>query len=312
MDICFLGTSAGRPTLARNVTSIALLLPDPGRGFWLFDAGEGTQHRLLQAKLKLNKLERIFITHMHGDHLYGLPGLLSSRTFFDGAGRLELCGPPGLRDYVEAAMTHSGLHLNYELTISEAAEGPVVENDPDYTVEAAELRHRIRCFGYRVAERPKPGKLDLAALARLGVPPGPAYGKLKRGEDLELPDGRKVRAADVIGPPAHGRIVTILGDTSPCDAAIRLARDADLLVHEATFAPGLEEKAIAYGHSTMTQAAEAAARACARRLAVTHFSARYSEEEVERLVDEARGTFPEMIAARDGLALHVGTRRISD
>lgn len=305
MKLIFLGTSAGRPTLVRNVTSIALLLPEPHHRFWLFDAGEGTQHQLLRTKLKLNKLEKIFITHMHGDHTYGLSGLLGSRTYYEGAGRLEIYGPPGIRSYLENVIERSELHLNYELEIREVEEGRLPIEDDRLTVETAELHHRIRCFGYRISERPRPGQLDLEKLAQLGAPPGPLYGKLKIGEDVLLPDGRTIRSADVVGEPAPGRVVTILGDTSPCETAVRLAEGADLLVHEATFDAGLEEKAIAYGHSTIAQAAETASQAKAKRLAVTHFSARYSEEDAERFAAENRSIHPDIVAASDFMELQI-------
>ncbi|WP_308634331.1 ribonuclease Z [Paenibacillus silvisoli] len=298
MQLKFLGTSAGRPTKTRNVTSMALCLPEPQCGFWLFDCGEGTQHRLLHSGLKLNKMERIFITHLHGDHLYGLPGLLSSRTYFEGAGPLQLFGPVGLKAYLECIFHYSGVHLGYELEIIEVAPG-VVAADPRFVVEAAELEHRLPCFGYRIMEQPQLGQLNLAALAGMGIPPGPHYGKLKRGETVTLEDGRTIAPADVVGPPLPGRIVTILGDTKPCDNAVLLAKDADLMVHEATFAGGLEEKAANYGHSTFRQAAEIAREAGAKRLVVTHFSSRYDDAAVQELVEDARHIFANTEAAAD-------------
>lgn len=305
MKLIFLGTSAGRPTAERNVTSVALRFPEAQNRFWLFDAGEGTQHRLLGTKLKLSKLDRIFITHMHGDHLYGLPGILTSRTFHDGAGKLRVYGPKGLGDYLGTVLRLSEAHLNYELEVSEIEPGDTLNLDDRYSVETAELEHRIPCIGYRIMERPRSGALDLAALARLGVPPGPVYGKLKRGEDVALDDGRVILSSDVVGPPADGRIVTILGDTCPCDNAVKLARNADVLVHEATFGAGMEEKALHYGHSTITQAVDIAKRAKAKRLVVTHISARYGEENVAAMVAEARKVFPELEAARDYLEVEV-------
>jgi ribonuclease Z len=298
LQLIFLGTGAGRPTKARNVTSIALSLPEPQNGFWLFDTGEGTQHRLLGSKLKLNKLERIFITHLHGDHLYGLPGLLSSRSYYDGASTLQLFGPPGLRAFIDCVFQQSGTHLGYELEVVEIEAGQIIA-DSRFTVEAAELEHRICCFGYRIIERPQPGQLDLALLSRLGVPPGPLYGKLKKGEDVTLTSGQIIRSFEVVGPPTKGRIITILGDTCPCDNAVALAKDADLLVHEATFAAGMEEKAAAYGHSTVLQAAQIAARADAKRLVVTHFSSRFDDIAVEQLVADAQTVFPNTEAAYD-------------
>ncbi|QHT61674.1 ribonuclease Z [Paenibacillus lycopersici] len=290
MQLIFLGTSAGRPTRSRNVTSIALSLPEPHCGFWLFDAGEGTQHRMLGSKLKLNKLERIFVTHLHGDHIYGLPGLLSSRSYFEGAGPLTIYGPPGIRSYLEQTFELTGVHLGYELHIVEIAEGEVAA-DERYLVEAAALEHRLPCFGYRITERPQSGQLNLKRLAELGVPAGPLFGKLKRGEDVTLECGTTISAADVVGQPHPGRVVTILGDTRPCENAVKLACSADLLVHEATFAGGLEEKAAAYGHSTFTQAAEIAKAANAKRLVVTHFSSRYDDEEVAELANGAKAIF---------------------
>jgi ribonuclease Z len=304
LQLIFLGTGAGRPTKTRNVSSIALLLPEPQNGFWLFDVGEATQHRLLETKLKLNKLERIFITHLHGDHIYGLPGLLSSRSFYDGASKLQLFGPPGLRAYIDCVFQKSGVHLSFELEIIEIEVGQIFA-DSRLTVEAAELDHRICCFGYRIVERPRPGKLDLALLTRYGVQPGPLYGKLKNGEDVTLLGGQIIRSSEAVGPPTKGRIVTILGDTRPCEHSNRLAKSADLLVHEATFAAGMEEKAAAYGHSTVLQAAQAAARADAKRLVVTHFSARFDDNEVAMLVADAKTVFPNTEAAYDYFKLCV-------
>ncbi|GGD63909.1 ribonuclease Z [Paenibacillus nasutitermitis] len=305
MRIIFLGTSAGRPTKARNVTSIALKLPDPANGFWLIDCGEGTQHRLLSSKLKLNRLERILITHLHGDHIYGLPGLLTSRSYFDGAGPLQIYGPIGIRAYLEGVFEHSGVHLEYELDFIEIDSTGIIAQDDGFIVEAAPLEHRMPSYGYRITELPQPGHLDLTKLAELKVPPGPLYGRLKRGEDVKLAGGVIIRSSDVVGPSVPGRIVTILGDTKPCGNAVILAQGADLLVHEATFGAGMEEKAEAYGHSTVLQAAEIAAKAGVRQLLLTHFSSRFDDEAVEKLTADAQTIFPDTVAARDYLEIHV-------
>ncbi|WP_276354827.1 ribonuclease Z [Cohnella caldifontis] len=290
MELWFLGTGAGRPTPDRNVTSVALRLSQGGDAFWLFDCGEGTQHRLLRTPLKLTRLKKLFVTHLHGDHVFGLPGLLSSRSSLGGTEPLELYGPPGLRELLETSLRVTGAHLDYPLAIEEIGEGFVCE-DEGFTVEAAKLDHRIDCFGYRVAERPRAGVLRAAWLKEQGVPPGPLYGRLKAGEDVELPDGRVIRSAVAVGPPLAGRVVAVLGDTRPTGGAFRLARGADVLVHEATFAHGLAEKAWAYGHSTALQAAEVAREAGARRLLITHFSARYKPEDLAELEREARTVF---------------------
>lgn len=311
MQLTFLGTGAGRPSKARNVTSVALSVAVPHNGFWLFDVGEATQHRLMESKLKLNKLDKIFITHLHGDHLYGLPGLLSSRAYFEGAGKLQLYGPQGIKAFIDCVFEQSGAHLNYELEIVEIQGGLLFENS-NYRVTCAELEHRVPCFGYRIVEQPQPGSLDLAKLIKLGVPLGPLYGKLKRGEDVTLPSGQAIRSLDVVGPSAVGRVAAIMGDTCPCDNTVMLARNADVLVHEATFATGMEEKAAAYGHSTFAQAARIAARANAKRLVLTHFSSRYDEEDVARMVEEVRPAFAGIEAAHDYLQIEIPRPKHSD
>jgi len=310
MELTMLGTAAGRPAEGRNVTAAALVMP-PQRGtFWLFDCGEGTQHQLLRAGLKLCKLERIFVTHLHGDHVFGLPGLLGSRSSMGCETPLTLHGPRGIRHWLETTFTVTGAHVHYELEIREIdGDGGVVHEDDQFTVTAAPLNHRIACYGYRIEERPRPGKLDAAKLAELGVPQGPLYAQLKRGEDATLPDGRVIRAADVVGPPIPGRIIAILGDTTPCDAAVRLAEGADLVVHEATFEAALADKAAEYGHSTTAEAARTARDARAARLLLTHFSGRYRDEDLPRLEAEAREVFPSSAAARDFLTVQLPHKR---
>ncbi len=289
----------------RNVTGIALRLPPQHGSVWLFDCGEGTQHQLMQTSLKLNGVDKIFVTHLHGDHTFGLPGLLSSRAFAGGTEPVLLYGPPGIRELVMNCLRLTETNLGYALHIHEIDAPGVVLEDDYCTVEAAEMSHRIACFGYRITEKPKPGKLDVSKLEALGIAPGPIYGQLKQGLDVRLADGTTVRASNVTGPELPGRIVTILGDTAPCDNAIRLAKDADVLVHEATFEAELSDKAIEYGHSTTIHAADAAKRAGARRLVLTHFSTRYRAEDAARLEQEAQAIFPPTIAAFDLLRFRI-------
>ncbi|AJY77067.1 ribonuclease Z [Paenibacillus beijingensis] len=298
MEIRFLGTGAGRPAKERNVSSIALMLPQECGGFWLIDAGEGTQHQLLQTPLKLNKLEAVFITHLHGDHVYGLPGLLSSRSYHEGSGPLRLFGPEGVKELVHDMFRHTSSALDYELIVEELAEG-VIYKDECMTVEAAPLKHRVPSWGYRFTEKNKPGPLLTGKLKALGVPPGPLYGRLKAGGTVTLDDGTLVKGEDVVGPAVKGRIITVLGDTIPCDCAVVLAKDADVLVHEATFREGMEEKAHKYGHSTTVQAAVTAREAGAGQLLMTHFSSRYSHADLPSLELEARRVFPNSFAAAD-------------
>ncbi|MDM5277202.1 ribonuclease Z [Paenibacillus silvae] len=292
MELYFLGTNAGVPTLQRNVTSIGLRMLDERRALWLFDCGEGTQHQILSSPLKLSKLEKIFITHLHGDHVFGLPGLLSSRAYQGGTTPLTVYGPPGTERMIKTTMELSQSHLNYDLNIVEHTGGIVFEDD-SFVVEAALLEHRIDSYGYRVTEKDRPGSLDPAKLAAYGLKPGPLFGRLKRGEPISLDSGETVRPEDVLGAPKRGIVITILGDTRPCANVQPLAQNADVLVHEATFMHDLADTAHEYYHSTSIEAAEAAQAANVGQLIMTHFSSRYKDEEqLQPLLEEARSIFP--------------------
>ncbi|WP_314587790.1 ribonuclease Z [Paenibacillus terrigena] len=306
MELYFLGTGAGMPTTERNVTSIALRMFDERGTFWLFDAGEATQHQILKSPLKPSKLEKIFVTHLHGDHIFGLPGLLSSRSHQGGTETLEIYGPAGLRQYIETSLQLSQSHLNYDIHITEIDEGIVFE-DGQCKVEASRLDHRIESFGYRVVEKDRQGRIDVEALTKAGIPPGPIYGKLKQGEDVVLEDGSVIYAQQYISEPIPGTIVTILGDTRPCEGSRYLAQRADVLVHEATFMGGLETLAETFYHSTSRQAAETARDAGVGQLILTHFSARYSD--VEPLMEEAKQIFPNTLAAKQLELIPVRKRR---
>ncbi|MDQ0087783.1 ribonuclease Z [Paenibacillus anaericanus] len=297
MDLYFMGTNAGVPSLERNVTSLALRLLDERRSFWLFDCGEGTQHQILRSPLKLSKLENIFITHLHGDHLFGLPGLISSRAYQGGDTPLTIYGPQGLKRYITTVLELSESRINYKMDIVEHDGGTVFE-DESFRVEAALLDHRIPSYGYRIIEKDQPGKLDTALLKKYGISPGPLYGKLKRGESVQAPNDKTVHAAEVLGKSKKGRIVTILGDTRPCPAALELAKDADVLVHESTFLHELAGIAHTYHHSTARQAAEAAKYAGVKELFLTHFSSRYkNNEQMDRIQQEAESIFKDTTLA---------------
>lgn len=305
MELCFLGTGAGRPAKSRNVTSLIIQFGQPQHDIWMFDCGEGSQHQLMHTSYKLNRISRIFITHLHGDHIFGLPGLLSSRAFQGGLDPVEVYGPRGLRQWLETTLAISETHLGHDLHIVEIEEGLVYE-DERFTVEARLLEHRIACYGYRITEKDLPGRLKADLLRELGVGAGPLYGRLKRGEDVVLDNGSVIEAKQVTEPPAKGRVIAILGDTKPCSNAARLCQDADLVVHEATFEGALADKAIEFGHSTTKHAALAAGTAGARRLVLTHFSSRYRNEDLAGLVAEAQQLFPNTEAATDlkVIALH--------
>ncbi|MFD1774530.1 ribonuclease Z [Paenibacillus rhizophilus] len=299
MEIYFLGTNAGVPTLQRNVSSVALRLLEERRSLWMFDCGEGTQHQVLRSPLRLGRLEKLFITHLHGDHLFGLPGLLSSRGYQGGTAPMTVYGPPGLKAFLDISLSVSQSRVPYKLEVIEHNGGLIFE-DESFKVESALLEHRIDSYGYRVTEKDRPGSLNTERLKAYGLKPGPLYGVLKSGRNVTTDEGITIAAADVLSEPKRGRIITVLGDTRPCGNSIPLAREADLLVHEATFSHELAKMARDYHHSTTVQAAEIAKEAHARQLILTHFSSRYgSLDELIPLLEEARSIFPNTLLAEE-------------
>ena len=298
MELFFLGTGAGVPAKLRNVTAIALKLLEERGSIWLFDCGEATQHQILHTSIKPSRIENIFITHLHGDHLYGLPGLLASRSFQGGESKVTIYGPAGLKAFVETSLSVSGTYLKYPLEIVEISEGVLFE-DEQFIVEARKLEHGIPSYGFRIIEKDRPGTLLVDKLKEAGVTPGPLYKKIKEGISVTLEDGTILEAARFVGPKQKGRVVTILGDTRICEAAQELARNADILVHEATFAKGEEALAYDYYHSTTTQAAETAKHANVKTLCITHISSRYDRNAAEELLQEARSIFSNSEIAAD-------------
>ncbi|MCS5450729.1 ribonuclease BN [Enterobacter huaxiensis] len=299
MELIFLGTSAGVPTRTRNVTAILLDLQHPTRGgLWLFDCGEGTQHQLLRTVYNPGKLDKIFITHLHGDHIFGLPGLLCSRSMAGIAHPLTIYGPKGIAEFVETTLRLSGSWTDYPLEVIEIAEGQVFD-DGVYTVSAWPLNHPVECYGYRIEEHDKPGALNAAALMADGVKPGPMFQRLKLGETITLDDGRVVNGQDYLSAPQPGKKLAIFGDTAPCPSALLLAQGVDVMVHEATLETAMEEKANGRGHSSTRQAARLAREAGVGKLIVTHVSSRYDVRGCESLLAECREVFSACELAED-------------
>jgi ribonuclease Z len=302
-----LGTSSGKPTLNRNVSATAVV----GEGeWWLFDCGEATQMQIGRAGISPHKLAGIFITHLHGDHFNGLPGLLSTMALDQREHELILVGPPGIREYLDLLGRLRILFVNYPLSVRELgaeyfAARPVelVYESARYTVVTRPLDHRIFALGYRVEEKMKPGRFDLEKARELGIPVGPLYGQLQSGREITLADGRVIHPSQVLGPPRRGKSVSYCLDTRPCENAVRLARDADWLIYEATYTQELIEEARQYGHSTAAQAALIAREAKARQLLITHFSSRYPDS--RPLLEEARGIFPATTMAEDLMEIAV-------
>jgi ribonuclease Z len=247
---------------------------------------------------------------MHGDHVLGLMGLLATCGMTAHARGINVYGPRPIADYAREVSRRTQFQANYPLEVHEVKEGPVFEDD-EYAVTCAPLKHRLTAFGYRVEEKDRPGHFDVERAKELGIPPGPLYGKLKRGERITLEDGRAFDGADFCGPDLKGRVVVYCTDTTYCRSSVELARDADLLIHEATFAEADEALAVRSTHSTAATAARVAREAGARKLLITHFSPRYfpgNETEPEDLLREARAVFPPTELARDFLSVDVERR----
>jgi ribonuclease Z len=300
VEITFLGTSSGVPTRSRNVSSIALRLPQRAE-VWLFDCGEGTQHQFLRSNLKTSQISKIFVTHMHGDHIFGLMGLLASIGLAGNSKGIDIYGPAGLREYLQACGKYSYTYFAYGLKVHTIKPGIVCE-DKDFTVSCGQLKHRVPAFGYRIAEKDRTGRFSVEKAQELGIPSGPLYGRLKQGESITLEDGRIIHGRELCGADERGRHLVYCTDTIFCDGAVELAKDADVLIHEATFAHKDADMAFESLHSTSTMAAQVALAAQVRQLIMTHFSPRYNfsnELNLEDLCQEARAIFPNTILAQD-------------
>lgn len=296
--VVFLGTAASRPTVARNVS--AVLMHRLGETL-LFDCGEGTQRQMMRFGTGFS-VHDIFFTHMHADHLLGLPGLLRTMGLQGREETMRLYAARGSGTLVRDAV-HLGVdRIGFPVEIRELEPGEAVERD-GYDIVPFRTRHGRNALGYALVEHERLGRFDLDRARELGVPEGPLFGQLHRGESVEV-DGRTIRADDVVGPPRPGRRVVYTGDTRPSPNTVDHARDADLLIHEATFAEEEAGRARETDHSTARQAAAVARDAGARRLVLTHISPRYALD-AGILVREGKSVFPDVQVAHDGLEVDV-------
>jgi ribonuclease Z len=289
-EIIPLGTGSAVPTPGRSFSAVALVRPEAAL---LFDCGEGAQVRLMESRVRFSRLRAIFITHLHGDHLFGLPGLLSTMSLLQRADPIRIVGPAGLRDVLEAMPGLGPGETSYEIEYHELVEQdrriPVFEAHA-YRVLARSVDHGVPAYGYRYEEATTPGNLDVRRARALGVDHYEDFRRLKAGESVEVEGGHRVDPADVVGASTPGGVFAYAGDTRPCEGVVDLAKSADILYHEATFAAELAQRAGETGHSTTLEAAQVARKSGARRLLLSHFSARYND--VEALMKEARSVFP--------------------
>jgi ribonuclease Z len=304
MELVFLGTGASWPSVERNVPAVAL---KRGSEILLFDCGEGTQRQFQRSGLSYMQVQKILITHLHGDHYYGLPGLVQTMKLNDRKEPLVIVGPPGTKQMCidfgviprsepkEARGRRGGDSGGFKVQVAEITSGAVLEG-AGYKVHAREVRHTTYALAYAVVEDTRPGRFNKPAALALGVPEGKMFGQLQRGESVTLPDGREITPEMVLGPARRGRKVVYTGDCVPCEQTVELAAGADVLVHESTYANDFPD-ANKHGHSTAAQAAFIAKAAKVGTLYLTHISPRYVK--AAPLVEEARKIFPESHEAYD-------------
>jgi ribonuclease Z len=299
VKLIFLGTAGSFPTSHRSLPAIAI---QQAHTLCLFDCGEGLQRQIFTAGIKFRHTLKIFVTHLHGDHILGLPGLLQTMSLLNLDKPVEVYGPHGILDFIVNIVKLIRFHLTFPLKIFEVAEGTVV-TDPKYTIQCAWTDHNIPNLAYALQETERPGRFFPHKAHDLGVPEGPMWAHLQRGDDLCLPDGRIITPRDVLGPPRPGRKIVYTGDTKPCTSVTRLAKNADILIHDATFDDALHERAKSNGHSTASQAASIAQRAHVKHLILTHLSSRYPDGALLR--KQAEHIFPTVTIAEDFLEIHV-------
>jgi ribonuclease Z len=309
--ITFLGTSSGVPSLTRNVSSIALKLSQSSE-VWLFDCGEGTQHQIMKSNIKSSQIKKIFITHMHGDHIYGLPGLLATLGLSGNSVGIEIYGPSELEGFITSALKNSFCKLSFPLHFIKvenfASKNKLLFENEKIKVNCACLKHKIPAYGYRVNEKDKPGIFDIKKAESMNIKPGPIYSELQQGKKVVLADGRAFDGKEFCGPPRKGESFVYCTDTVFSESAVSLSKNADLLVHESTFSQ--EDEIMAYEklHSTTIMAAKTALLSNTKKLIITHLSPRYTNKNSitpSDLLKEAQKVFPNTHLAKDFLTAEI-------
>ena len=293
LQLIFLGTGGSWPTVKRNVSSVAV---KRGKEILLFDCGEGTQRQFQKSQLSYMQITTVFITHFHGDHFLGIPGLLQTMQLNDRTTPLHIYGPKGMTDLVHQLLTLGYFKPNYPIIAHEVTDGDRISFD-GYTIEVLKVDHGVPALSYKLVEDMRPGKFNKPRALELGVPEGPLFSKLQHGKTVTLTDGTIIKPEMILGPPRLGRTIVYSGDTRPCEAMIDFCKNADVLIHEATFDSSLEDIAFQYGHTTAKQAATIASKAKVDTLYLIHISPRYLDHRV--LQNEARQIFSKSFVPRD-------------
>ncbi len=300
LRVIFLGTSGAIPTVKR---SLPAMLIQRGSEILMFDCGEAVQRQMIKAKIGFHRRMKIFISHLHGDHVLGLPGLLQTMAMMNRKRKLEIYGPEGTKGFLECVRGYLQFGLTFPVEIYEVLKPGQLCNELDYQVEAAKSNHVTTSFAYAFVEKPRPGKFYPEKARALDVPEGELWSKLQHGETITLPDGKLVKPEAVLGDPRHGRKVVYSGDTRPFRTFSQFAVAADRLVHDATFDDTLSDKAKEDGHSTPSQAAKVAKASKAKKLVLTHISARYTD--VSLLLEQAKTIFSDTSVATDFMILEL-------
>lgn len=302
LSVTFLGTGASWPTVERGLSAIAI---KRGGEVVLFDCGEGTQRQIQRSGLSYQQVSQIYLTHYHGDHCFGVPGLLKTMALNERDRPLWIYGPRGLLRMVEAWRGMGGWTRQFPIHVEELEPGDTVDRG-DYLVEVHEADHSVENLAYALQEPERPGRFDKPKALSLGIPEGRLFGRLQRGEPVTLDDGRTIAPETVLGPARPGRRIVYSGDTQPCQSLLDAAKDADLFICEASFTKDLQERAREVKHMCAYEAAGIAAKAEARRLVLTHISPRYKD--AAPVLEEARFVYPEAQLAKDLLTMEVPVR----
>ncbi len=303
LEAFVLGTGGMMPLPHRHLTSV--LLRREGELF-LFDGGEGTQVSIRRLNLRWKKITAVFVSHVHADHVTGLPGILMLSSQVDRDDPLYIVGPPKIADYIETSRRSLDMYINYEIVVKEIAEPGIVWEGEGFKIRAFPLRHTKTCYGYTLEEDPRPGAFYPERALELGVPRGPLWSELQSGKEVRLADGRVVSGSQVMGPPRSGRKFSYVTDSLYFPEIAPEVAGSDLFVCEGMFESALEQSAVEKKHMTAAQAARIARDAGGvRKLALIHYSPRYSDRELKTLLDEARAVFPDTVLSRDRMAIPI-------